>query len=456
MAFIKNIIILLIFSNIFINGLNAETQKDANNGTIFHIVKEKIINFIAKKKGYDKNDWVNLSDADHDINNLSFRIDKNGDVICNKDNQAVEISIINEKILKQTKDVIYSELSIHPKIGTNTSNITKIPIKKYKNNSNGFFFNKNNNSLSNSEAYLVCAKKNSNVVLVPKQTEKVEFISGPWLVRVKVNVYKDPLKPFGRAFRITIVDGINVLTNKQNSFFWFIPIKKFSEIYHFHMAAKDSANGIYCNFERSLDNKSIKLHCPSWEHPYKLTSSNLMLFSMNLGMSLIYTAVIPYMDKITIYNKLASRNANNNSIYDSDQYENSNDDDNHNANIEKAVKKVENITNYLHLIFSSIIGVSNIAYMIKESVKISNDLKEFNTEFENAPSLYEWTITYPENNYQPDMALEKKKKIFFPEENSLNNSPSQKDETIKKFQGIKKNIYKPTNEKKLERIIIGN
>ncbi|CXJ23155.1 conserved Plasmodium protein, unknown function [Plasmodium berghei] len=458
MAFIKKIIILLIFSNIFLNGLKAKPQREANNGTtLFHLAKEKIINFIAKKKGYDKNYWVNLSDADHDINNLSFRIDQNGDVICNNDNQAVEVSITNERIFKQTKDAIYSELSIHPKIGTNSSNITKLPIKKYKNSSNVFFFNKNNNnSLSNSEAYLVCAKKNTNVVLVPKQNHEVEFIPGPWLVRVSISVYKDPLKPFGRVFRITIVDGINVLTNKQNSFFWFIPIKTFSEIYHFHMAAKDSKNGIYCNFERSLDNKSIKLHCPSWNTPYKLNTSNWMLFSVNLGMSIACATVIPQMDKIHIYNKLASKNVNNNSINDSDQYENSNDINNPNTNIEKAVKTVESITNYVRLIISGIIGISNIAYIIKETVKITNDLKEINTEFENASPIYEWTVTYPENNYQPDMALEKKKKKKFPEENSLNNFASQKGETIKKCQGIKKKKHKPTNEKQIERIIIGN
>ncbi|KEG04010.1 conserved Plasmodium protein, unknown function [Plasmodium vinckei vinckei] len=477
MAVIKYVITLFIFSTTFLNALKEETQQTESKGFQFsHYVKEKVINMIAKQKGYDTNGWVNLSNANHDINNLSFRIDTNGDLICNSDNHAVEISITDEKILKQTADAIFSELSIVPRIAGNSASITKIPIKRPKNGSNNFFSNQNakNNLPLNSEAYLVCTKKNANVMLIPKHAEKVEFIPGPWLVRASVNIYKDPLKPFGRAFRITVVDGVNVLANKQNSFIWFMPLKSFSEVYHFHLAAKDSKNGTYCNLERSVDNKVIKLHCPSWGTHYKLMNLNIILGSLKLGMTMMHNAATPYLRKIYANNKelklhhLLNQNANpnlnsyDNNIYLKDDenpdhvnsFELNSVDDLHN-DINDSINKTEIMNHALNVIVFGILAISNSIYMAKEVIQLMNKLKEIDIEFENARPFYEWTITQTENNYQPDMALETKKKIYFPELNSLNNSP-RKDETIKKFQDVKNNNNKPTNEKKLERIIISN
>ncbi|CAD2105274.1 conserved Plasmodium protein, unknown function [Plasmodium vinckei brucechwatti] len=477
MAFIKYVTPLFIFSSAFLNSLKAETQQKGSTGfQLSHFAKEKFINLIAKQQGYDTNGWVNLLTADNDINNLSFRIDKNGDLICNSDNQAVEISITDEKILKQTTDAIFSELSILPKTGANSGSITKIPIKRPKNGSNNFFSNQNakNNLPVNSEAYLVCVKKNSNVVLVPKHADKVEFIPGPWVVRASVNIYKDPLKPFGRAFRITIVDGVNVLANKQNSFTWFMPLKSFSEVYHFHMAAKDSKNGTYCNLERSVDNKVIKLHCPSWGTHYKLITLNIVLASMKLGVAIMHSAALPYMNKIHVDNTelklhhLLDKELNKNSNLGNSKYISGNEDSD-NANpfelnsvddlhndINDNINKTDIMDRALNAIILGILGISNAIYVAKETYKLMKRLKEINTEFENARPFYEWTITYTENDYQPDMALEKKKKIFFPESNSLNNPAFRKDETTKKFQDIKNNNHRPTNEKKLEHIIMTN
>ncbi|CAD2114049.1 hypothetical protein YYG_00445 [Plasmodium vinckei petteri] len=482
MAFIKYVTPLFIFSSAILNGLKAETPQKENTGIqLAHFAKEKFINFIAKQKGYDTNGWVNILTADHDINNLSFQIDKNGDLICNNDNQAVEILITDEKILKQTTDAIFSELSILPRSGTNSGSITKIPIKRPKNGSNNFFSNQNakNNLPVNSEAYLVCAKKNSNVVLVPKHADKVEFIPGPWIVRASVNIYKDPLKPFGRAFRITVVDGVNVLANKQNSFTWFMPLKSFSEVYHFHMAAKDSKNGTYCNLERSVDNKVIKLHCPSWGTHYKLIHLNMILASMKLGMTLMHNATLPYINKIYADNtdlklhqflsKGLNKNSNLSDNEDIKDISNSDDDSTDNISglelssvddlhndISDSINKTDIMHRALNAIFFSILAISNTIYVAKEVYKLVKKLKDIDIEFENARPFYEWTITHTESNYQPDMALEKKKKIFFPESNSLNNPVFRKDETIKKFQDIKNNNHKPTNEKKLEHIIMTN
>ncbi|SCM26574.1 conserved Plasmodium protein, unknown function [Plasmodium chabaudi chabaudi] len=449
MAFIKYATTLFIFSSVFLNGLKAEKQKKEGKGfRIAHPIKEKFIDLIARQSGYDTNGFVDLSTADHDINNLKIRINKNGDLICNSDNnQAIEIIITNETILKQTKDAIYSELSFIPKTGSNSSSLTKIPIKRPKNGSSSFFSNVNakDNFPMNSEAYLVCSKENENVLLVPKYLEKVEFISGPWLVRVSVSIYKDPLRPFGRAFRITIVDGVSVLSNKQNSFVWFMPLKSFSEVYNFHMAARDSKNEIYCNLERPANNKTIKLDCPSWDTHYNLYNFNKVLVSMKFGTILMRSVLLPriknmqndgmelkvhhllnkpqndelYPDvhKNPKYSAIADNNdAEKNAILSKlNSVESLHHDININANEANILNKA------LNVLIWSIIGIPNAIYVTKETIKLVNRLKEVNREFESARPIYEWTLTQTENNHQPDMALEKKKKIYFQGSNSLNN-----------------------------------
>ncbi|GAW83645.1 hypothetical protein, conserved [Plasmodium gonderi] len=417
MIFLKWIVISLYLAHVFPNhtfttGREGREGNEIGNekGSLFQKLRNNLINYIAKKKKYDSNGWVNLSLLQDDgFQEIDLRLE-NEKIICNEDNQILEVTVLNQKLLKHTDDASYHELTLQSKkLEPNKKLLSKIPLMKMTNYQPGgttAFVQSGLMSIhafpSNFEGYIVCTKKNTHAVLAPKVMKPVEFISGPWKVRVSIDFYRCPISNFGRIFQITIIDKVNVLLNNQKSFIWPMPLTSFFEVYDMHMAVRGCKSGNFCELERTgigngIGSGSLILSCPCWEKTQKFSMGNAVLFSAYLGMmiaqGMAYLFVNSPTDDYTNKNRKqvlknapnARRKTKNNSVYPNDEY--------YEGENKKPLKKLNILTN---LLFWGGTTIANVLYGIKSLVDISQNLNHINQEFEKGALFYPWELRYPE------------------------------------------------------------
>ncbi|SBT82600.1 conserved Plasmodium protein, unknown function [Plasmodium ovale] len=430
MDFMKFVFLLFFFSIGVLSTLAYERGTlRRGKGNIFQNLKNRFIDFIASKKGYDVKGWVNLSQLQGSIGMINLRIENNT-VICNEGNQVMEVELVGQKLLQSTKDGIYNELHLQSKnASVNSKFMDKIPFMKTRSFIDNILqYNAKTNGLpSDFEGYLVCVKKNSKALLVPKSIEQVEFISAPWKVRVSIDFYRCPLSNFGRIFLITIIDQVNVLMNNQKSFIWPVPLTSFSQVYDFHLGVRDSQKGNFCELERVENGFDLRLNCPSWKQSYKLGLANAVLLSAYLGMSFIQGISYPLVENLADeyisgkYDSLEKYPQNSrkriiSASYRREEYEE--------EEIRRNLKKVSFITNIALL---GVTGLTNAVYSIKSVVEIIKNLDNFNKEFERAELFYPWALTYPENYISPNMLKSKRSKSTTDITESVNGDVNSKD-----------------------------
>ncbi|ANQ10853.1 Uncharacterized protein PCOAH_00054140 [Plasmodium coatneyi] len=381
-------------------------------GNFFQKLRNKLINYIAKKKKFDSNGWVDLSllqEQDENFEPIDLRI-QDDKVICNANNQIMEVTVVNQKLLKHTVDASYHELIVHskntPPDGTVHSVIPLMKMKT-KQNQGGKNAPAKQSWLSpvyafppNFEGYIVCTKKDTNALFVPKTVKPVQFVSGPWKVRVSINFYKCPLSNFGRIFQVTIIDQINILLNNEKSFIWPIPLKSFFEVYDFHLAVRECKKGNFCELEKTANgngnNGTLILNCPSWGKTHNLTVANALLLSAYVGMAVAHGLSYPIVHKSpedylnSRYSKVSiSTPRIHKRVIKSYLMDERADEDR-----KSSLKKLSLITN---LLFLGGAGIANAAYGIKTLVDVVKNLNTINEEFENGLPFYPWELRYPQS-----------------------------------------------------------
>ncbi|GAB69098.1 hypothetical protein PCYB_145260, partial [Plasmodium cynomolgi strain B] len=286
---------------------------EKKEGNLLQKLRNKLINYIASKKKFDSNGWVDLSLLQGEkFQPIDLRIEDD-QVICNGNNQILEVTVVKQKLLKHTDDASYHELTLDSKkIAPNAKLLSTIPLMRmrlHQQQMGGAIaplikrlgLSSFHALPPNFEGYIVCTKKDTNALLVPKTLKSVQFVSGPWKVRVSIDFYRCPLSNFGRIFQVTIIDEVNVLLNNDKSFIWPIPLTSFFEVYDFHLAVRDCKKGNFCELERTANgdgnnNSTLILNCPSWGSTHKLTIANALLLSAYLGMSIAHGLSYPYMN----------------------------------------------------------------------------------------------------------------------------------------------------------------
>ncbi|VUZ98974.1 parasitophorous vacuolar protein 2, putative [Plasmodium vivax] len=385
-------------------------------GNLFQKLRNKLINYIASKKKFDSNGWVDVSLLQGErFQPIDLRIEDDR-VICNASNQVLEVTVVKQKLLQHTDDASFHELTVHSKkVAPNAKLLSRIPLMKMR------LHQEQQKQLPgggtpptrraglpplhglppNFEGYIVCTKKDTDALLVPKTLKSVQFVSGPWKVRVSIDFYRCPLSNFGRIFQVTIIDQVNVLLNNEKSFIWPIPLTSFFEVYDFHLAARDCKKGNFCQLERTTNgdghNGSLILECPSWGKAHKLTLGNALLLSAYLGMTIAHGLSYPFMnlsadDYISSRYSQISKNSPKirkrviKSSYLRDEFEE--------EESKYSLKKLSLIT---HLLFLGGAGIANAAYGVKTLVDIIKNLNSINDEFERAVSFYPWELRYPQS-----------------------------------------------------------
>lgn len=393
----------------------------------FQKLRNKLINYIASKKKFDSNGWIDLSllkgEKFHPID-LRIEDDK---VICNSNKQIMEVTVVKQKFLKHTVDASYHELTVHTKkMPSDGKHLSIIPLMKMKTNKKqgGRTALAKEAWLSpvyafppNFEGYIVCTKKNTNALFVPKAVKPVQFVSGPWKVRVSVNFYKCPLSNFGRIFQITIIDQVNILLNKEKSFIWPIPLTSFFQVYDLHLAVRECKKGNFCDLEytpnRDGSNGTLTLNCQSLGKTKNLSMTNALLFSAYLGMAVAQGLSYPLTHKSPddyLNNQYSDASTGTPRIHKGITKSYLMDEDLEERH-KSSLKKLTLITN---LLFLGGTGIANAAYGIKTLVDIVKNLKSINEEFEKALSFYPWELRYPKSDLgsqggkMPKVELEKK------------------------------------------------
>ncbi|KJP88040.1 hypothetical protein AK88_02315 [Plasmodium fragile] len=400
---------LLCWAPTIVKGKKKGAKKEE---TFLQELRNKLINYIASKKKYDSNGWVDLSLVQRQgFQPIDLRIEDNK-VVCNSNNQIMEVTVVNQKLLKHAEDASYHELTLRSKnIPPDDKLLSVIPLMKMKTKKQpgaGMAPSKRSGFITldalppNFKGYIVCTKKDTSALLVPKTLNPVQFVSGPWKVRVSIDFYKCPLSNFGRIFQVTIIDKVNVLLNNEKSFIWPIPLTSFFEVYDFHLAVRECKKGNFCELERTANgggnNGSLIFNCPGWGKSHTLTLANALFLSAYLGMSvahgLVYTS--SSMHKSTdeyltnTHNRVSMSTPRlHKRIIRS--YESSEKEE---EERKSELKQLNLITN---LLFLGGAGIAHAAYGVKTLVDIVKNLNSINEEFENAVSFYPWELRYPQS-----------------------------------------------------------
>lgn len=390
----RGIAILLLFSNLFFSVLAKENIR-VEKGGLLQRARESIINFIAKKKKYDTKGWVDILTIDQAFNKIDIRV-HNEKIICNSGNSIVEVHVKEQTLIEQTDDAIYGNVKFgHNELSKNSNFINPLPVMRSNQYYNGA--DSQNVLPSGFEGYIVCEKKNSNAILMPQVFESVEFIAPPWSVRVSVELFKNPCVRYGRQFRITILDNVNILMNNQNSFTWSVPFESFADVYDFHLAVRDSKNGRFCILGRD-ESFDISLKCDSWKKSYGLKQINTYFIGGFIGMNLIQGIAFP----LTRHKKVPYYTIGEE--YDSYRVmleENKNVPEGAEVKVDdkgykKDLSNKGRIALISNLVYLGIAAITNGIYGLVKFIQIKNNLDKFNKELEEAQLFYPYKLQYPE------------------------------------------------------------
>ncbi|CRG93573.1 conserved Plasmodium protein, unknown function [Plasmodium gallinaceum] len=459
MKSVKHTVVLLLFLNFVLNILAKEYNIRTDKRKFFQGPRNSLINFLAKKKGYDTNGWIDISLLDGNFNSIDIKV-HNDKVICNEGNKILEVSVEKQTLIQQTGSATYNEvLFSHIQLAQSSRFVNPLPVMKSNNYSNAV--DPKIVLPANFEGYVVCEKKDSNALLIPKNFETVEFIAPPWSVRVSIDVFRNPISQYGRQFRVTIIDNVNILMNNQSSFIWPIPFESFSEVYDFHLAVRDSKEGRFCILERDLETFELNLSCSSWKRTYKLSLVNTYFLAGFLGMNTIQGISYPFLKskKISYYEEPRggdvfkillddeSKNPDGTNVYVDNGYEQN----------RKARRWIGALSNIIYL---GTVALTNAIYGTIKFINIRRNLDRFNREFEEAPLYYPWKLQYPEDYYTPNNVevneTQKSESASVTDsEEKVDDSPVP-EEIPEKEQTEDENLQNPTILKQVEQIIVDN
>lgn len=313
----KNFKYIIFFIVCFIKGCQCD-KKQADKSflrkerTSLWRMKERIINGLSRMYKYDVNGWVDVQNIRSDsLKQIDLTL-QDGKVICKNSNNVVPVKALSYKIVHEDKKHIYSEY-IFEYVGVNSKKkmLNPIPVMIPK-ESKRQIINQNKVLPENFQGYLVCEEKGSPASLIQHTIETLEFTTPPWRTLVNIELYRNPLAPYGRLYKIIVLDNVEVLKNGKKSFFWPLPVSSMADVYAFQTAIDDSRKGRYCMLSRDDVSFNIKLSCRSWERSITNAAVNGFLFLGLLIMNSCMGSNLFFMKHPPLYTKtfaLADGNA---------------------------------------------------------------------------------------------------------------------------------------------------
>lgn len=283
-------------------------------------LKERLINGLSRMCKYDVKGWVNVEKLSNDaLKKIDLRL-QGGKVICMNSNNVVPVKALSYKIKHEDNKNVYSEY-VFEYIGVNNKKKMLNPIPVMIPKEPGTRVIKTNKVLpDNFKGYLVCEEKGSPAILIQHTIETLEFMTPPWRTLVDIELYKNPLAPYGRLYKINVLDNVEVLKNGKKSFFWPIPISSMAEVYAFQTAIDDSRKGKYCMLSRDAGRFTIKLSCRSWERSVTNEVVNGFMFLGLLIMNSCMGANLFFLKHPPLYTKtIPLANGNTTVLYSKEE-----------------------------------------------------------------------------------------------------------------------------------------
>lgn len=313
------------------NSLNGKESYFANLINPSEKVLKRVIK-ITKADGRDKNGWINMEKvAETNLKYINIEL-RNGKVMCNEGNSVVPIKLKNiQNVSSVGENNSYLLHVDYGSISPTAKTVNPLPLIKKGWDANcdlavdlGFSEGEQEKSKDkifgdNFEGYLVCYRKDDQALLVPKLFKNVNFKAPHWRVAVEISMHKNPLAAFGRQYKVTILDSVDVLENGKRSFIWPLPLRSMADVYIFHKMMEKKNK--MCFLERDAKTFDINLYCEHWGFRLKRNDVNLgTLIAMgifNVGMLAYTRSIKPYETDYWF-----RRNYNNNSLFTTDVFVN--------------------------------------------------------------------------------------------------------------------------------------
>lgn len=376
---------------------------------------EKIIE-ICKKKGLDKKGWVDVTKlSSYNLNHVNISIE-NGKVICNEGNQLVQVKVIhNEKISSKNGNSFYLLYLDYVNTLPDFKMINPLPIMSTGwddnidlginlSSADKADLNKNDKLFPKDfEAYILCQKEGEQAYFIPKNTNSINFIAPPWEVAVDIKMYRNPMVAYGRQFKITVLDNIDVLENGKRTFIWPIPARNMIDVYTMYKMTKVGKSNS-CYLSRDAVTFEVSLRCDNTSfllNKKVFNSSTAILFGiMNISLLLQFLFIgekdvqYNFMRHKELQNyKHMTKYMKNVDIKDPDDEL----DDKIKGVITRDVLKKSKIKK---LVETNLYGVATwvgflLVWKAYDFFKLMKEIRDMHKEFKKAEFVYPWKLQSP-------------------------------------------------------------
>lgn len=243
-------------SDSYTNVGHAMMAKKSNLSTI----QKLMIKYVAQKKGYDVRGWVDLKkrvkNTDKDI---KLKIEDNK-VVCIEGDKATRVTLVREQYVSNIGT--NGQFLLHfqyDDLDGNAQILNPIPLirENYVAGTDG----KNVLFPNGFQGYVVCVEAGEEAHLVSDKMETVNFVEPEWEVSVDIQMFRNPLVPYGRMYKIIILDNVDVIKDGKKSFFWYMPLATMIDIFEFHTVIENLKKGKTCRVLRTMRNGELILKC---------------------------------------------------------------------------------------------------------------------------------------------------------------------------------------------------
>lgn len=228
-------------------------------------VKSKLIGLFLGLENRGNRLWMHRKNGLK--NSRQINVDSStGTTICKSSRRVVPVRIIDIKTVSEKPSFILYEILVEVEGAYNSANpvVHSLPLSVRKDVDNPM--NKQHEIFHvGFEGYLVCVNAEEQAILVPNKVKQVQFLPPTWRVRVKIDLHVEPLAPFGRIYRFTILDDVRILDDGSKKFDMVLDGHSPASMYYLSLAIDKQKKGKFCVLSKTEFNKKALLHCDHWK-----------------------------------------------------------------------------------------------------------------------------------------------------------------------------------------------
>lgn len=260
------------------------------------------------------------------------------------------------------------------------------------------------------EGYLVCLNKGDQALLASKESNKVPFADPSWITKVKIKMMKNPVAPFGRVYKVTVLDNVNILQDGSKEFIFLLDRARDSllTVYHLSQAIRDQESGKYCILSRKTNYMKTVLMCNNLsaglknnENIYDKLNRFEKIFKprfLILGALTLFTVNTMYDRDMKekeyhceIINNVYTGKPEKYLIENPDNVLNVLQSDSFNKG--KSLEKVKSKISYLsYSIFVPLYLLGKLAIPGLRILNLLRDIKLVNKQYREAPYAFKWSL----------------------------------------------------------------